>query len=80
MPGAECLRFASWFWTLTWGSVIKVVNPAILPSRQDYALCWQPLDEVLYRLCRDHPYHVDCGAVNAKLCIIGRTYTTGIER
>lgn len=49
-------------------------------SKQDYELEWQTLDEVLYRLCREHPRHDDRGAVNAKVNIIGRTYATGIER
>jgi hypothetical protein len=49
-------------------------------SRNEYKLNWRTLDEVLYRLCRDHPHHADSAAVNAKLYIIGRTYATGIER
>jgi hypothetical protein len=49
-------------------------------SKQDYILNWKTLDEVLYRICCDYPTHNDPAAVNAKIYIIGRTYTTGIER
>jgi hypothetical protein len=49
-------------------------------SRQDYAQQWQTLDEILYRLCREHLLHTDQLSVNAKIWIIGRTYATGIER
>jgi hypothetical protein len=48
-------------------------------SKQEYELDWQTLDEVLYRLCREHPRHDNRGAVNAKVCIIGRAYATGIQ-
>jgi hypothetical protein len=41
---------------------------------------WALLDEVLYRLCADHPSHLSRDAVNAKVTVIGRTYATGIER
>jgi hypothetical protein len=44
----------------------------------DYDATWRVTDETLYRLCRQHPGHVE--AVYAKLWIIGRTYATGIER
>jgi hypothetical protein len=37
-------------------------------------------DEILYKLCRDHPNHKDPAAVHAKLSLIGRSYATGIER
>jgi len=38
------------------------------------------LDETLYRLCRDHSRHADRQSVYAKLWLIGRGYSTGIER
>lgn len=37
-------------------------------------------DETLYDLCRKYPDHSSMNAINAKLCIIGRSYATGIER
>lgn len=46
----------------------------------DYDRTWRLTDEVLYRLCRDHPGHTDSEDVHAKLLIIGRSYATGIER
>jgi hypothetical protein len=38
------------------------------------------LDEVLYRLCREHPQHNENKWVRAKVFIIGRTYSSGMER
>lgn len=49
-------------------------------AREDYAQNWKTLDQVLYRLCRDHPLHCDLPSVTAKVVIIGRSYATGIER
>ncbi len=49
-------------------------------ATQDYLETWKIIDEVLYRLCRDHPKHSDLSSVTAKVVIIGRTYATGIER
>jgi hypothetical protein len=45
-----------------------------------YQSLWGLTDEILYRLCRDHPDHASRRAVNAKLWLIGRTYATGLER
>jgi hypothetical protein len=58
----------------------KFSLPEYEESHEDYLRGWKTLDEVLYRLCRVHPNHIDPGANNAKIYIIGRTYTTGIER
>ncbi len=41
---------------------------------------WQVIDDTLYRLCREYPKHDDELSINAKVLLIGRTYTTGIER
>lgn len=49
-------------------------------ATQDYLRTWKIIDEVLYRLCGDHPKHTDHLSVTAKVVIIGRTYATGIER
>src|SRR5580692_7458528 len=46
----------------------------------DYKENWQLTDEVLLRLCRDHPNHDTQASVNAKVIIVGRSYATGIER
>jgi hypothetical protein len=49
-------------------------------SQDEYAAEWGVLDETLYELCRKNPCHVPSDAVFAKVFIIGRTYSTGIER
>jgi hypothetical protein len=46
----------------------------------DYQNNWELIDDVLRKLCRDHPNHVDRGEVNAKVQIIGLSYSTGIQR
>lgn len=38
------------------------------------------LDSVLYRLCAEHPRHEEYKWVHAKVFIIGRTYSSGMER
>lgn len=45
-----------------------------------YEEMWRVLDSTLYRLCREHPGHRSWDGLCAKLWIIGRSYTTGIER
>jgi hypothetical protein len=45
-----------------------------------YDGAFRVLDDVLYDVCRDHPDHTDVTSVLAKLWLIGRTFTTGIER
>ncbi len=49
-------------------------------SVTNYKDQWRTLDGVLYTLCRDYPGHDRIDGINAKLNIIGRTYSTGIER
>lgn len=41
---------------------------------------WIKTDLILYRICREAPHHNDLGEATAKLTIIGRSYSTGIER
>ena len=41
---------------------------------------WGAVDEVLYRLCREHPDHVDRRWTTAKVALIGRAYSAGLER
>lgn len=47
---------------------------------EDYADGWQAADAVLYRLCHEHPRHDHYPTVMAKVAIIGRTYSAGLER
>jgi hypothetical protein len=46
----------------------------------DYQNHWELIDDVLRKLCDDHPTHGDIAAVNAKVQIIGLSYGTGIQR
>ena len=41
---------------------------------------WGAVDEVLYRLCREHPLHADPRWATAKVALIGRAYSAGLER
>lgn len=41
---------------------------------------WGGVDDVLYELCRKHPGHSDRRAATAKLALIGRAYSAGLER
>ncbi|GEM_PF-549495 len=41
---------------------------------------WGGVDEALCRLCREHPAHDDRRAVTAKLALIDRAYSAGLER
>jgi hypothetical protein len=49
-------------------------------SVRDYQENWEALDAALYRLCKDHPGHDSRPSVYAKVFIIGRSYSSGIER
>jgi serine/threonine protein kinase len=41
---------------------------------------WALGNSVLYKLCKDHPYHKIDKEIAAKILIIGRTYAASIER
>lgn len=41
---------------------------------------WQLANSILYRMCEEHPLHVDENEIVAKLWIIGRTYAAALER
>lgn len=58
----------------------EIPKPDYEKSVTNYKNQWRTLDGVLYTLCRDYPRHDKMDGINAKLCIIGRTYSTGIER
>lgn len=47
---------------------------------EEYETIWKATDACLYRLCADFPDHAEPQGVYAKLWLIGRSYTTGIER
>ena len=46
----------------------------------DYKDNWALLNEILYKMCKNHYFHKDLSTINAKVWIIGRTLATGIER
>jgi hypothetical protein len=52
----------------------KDVADALGPS------VWDLGNEVLYRLCREHPKHDQASAILAKVWLIGRSYAAAIER
>lgn len=41
---------------------------------------WDLGNDVLYKLCRDHPMHEETSAIIAKVWLIGRSYAVAIER
>ena len=41
---------------------------------------WTLGNEVLYRLCREHPFHKTYDEIGAKIWLIGRAYSASIER
>jgi len=48
-------------------------------AARDYRRRVKLSDDMLYRLCRQHPSHRDPAAVHAKLSLIGRSYMTRLE-
>ncbi|SRR6266540_5070800 len=42
--------------------------------------CWDLGNEVLYRLCREHPKHDNEDEILAKIWLVGRSYSAAIER
>lgn len=50
------------------------VRIAKLPSPWDFG------NDVLYELCKKHPFHTDVSVVVAKVWLIGRAYAAAIER
>ncbi|MCS3892889.1 hypothetical protein M2171_002022 [Bradyrhizobium japonicum USDA 38] len=49
-------------------------------ERAKQANPWNLTNSVLYKLCSDHPTHMERDAVLAKINIIGRVYAAAIER
>jgi hypothetical protein len=41
---------------------------------------WDFGNEVLYRLCEEHPNHTNEDAILAKIWLVGRSYSAAIER
>lgn len=49
-------------------------------AKSDYKKHLALTDDVLYELCKRYPNHSKKSDIHAKLCLIGRSYNTGIER
>jgi hypothetical protein len=47
---------------------------------QEYREDWQFADDHLRSLCMRHPRHSEEAVINAKLLVVGRVYSTGVER
>ena len=45
-----------------------------------FDLDWGGVDEVLYRTCAESPAHTDRRTITAKLALVGRAYSAGLER
>jgi hypothetical protein len=41
---------------------------------------WDLANDILYKLCHEHPEHTDSQAIIAKIYLIGRAYAAAIER
>jgi len=53
---------------------LKRLKNAELPTR------WDLGNEVLYRLCEQHPHHTKEDEILAKIWLVGRSYSAAIER
>jgi hypothetical protein len=61
--------------------VIPVPTAADLAeSNAAFDLDWGGVDDVLYELCCRHPGHRDRRSTTAKVALIGRAYSAGLER
>ena len=49
-------------------------------SNAEFDRDWGGVDDVLRELCRRHPGHTDRRSVTAKVVLIGRAYSAGLER
>ncbi len=51
-----------------------------MPACRAFDQDWGGVDDVLCRLCEDSPGHSDRRSVTAKLALVGRAYSAGLER
>lgn len=49
-------------------------------ARRDFEKDWGGVDEVLYGICRQYPDHSDRRGLTAKVALIDRAYSAGLER
>src|SRR5688500_9902578 len=64
----------------TKGSRRMILADKYRAAIEEYETVWRALDEALYAVCRLHPGHTDLAGVVAKVYVVGRSYTTQIER
>ena len=60
--------------------VVIPSQSALDESARTFDRDWGAVDETLYRLCREHPRHDDARWATAKVALIGRAYSAGLER
>jgi len=63
-----------------WSGVTPVTAEDLAARVRAFDDDWGAVDEILYRVCREHPDHTSRRSIMAKLILIGRTYAAGIER
>ena len=56
------------------------LGPTLVQKAVEDRRLWEFSNEVLYRLCREHPDHNDQDVVLTKILFIGRIYAAAIER
>ena len=57
----------------------KLTAEFVQKALDNYSV-WDLGNQVLYRLCRDHPGHTECNVIIAKVWLIGRSYAVSVER
>lgn len=63
------------------GSIEMRISPDDYQKMYRASKDWgRVLDQTFYALCKRHPSHRNIGEINAKLCLIGRGFATGMER
>ena len=53
---------------------------ALIACRKAFDRDWGAVDDVLYRLCRECPDHSERRGLTAKLALVSRAYSAGLER
>jgi hypothetical protein len=59
---------------------MRKLNPQFVREALESESIWDLGNEVLYKLCADHPGHTANNAIIAKVWLIGRSYAAAIER
>jgi hypothetical protein len=59
---------------------MPMLTPQFVQAALESESVWDLGNEVLYKLCADHPSHTANNAIIAKVWLIGRSYAAAIER